>query len=244
MGYIYLITNTINGKKYVGQTLCEDIESRWKQHRVMDKNSIGRYLLNAYHKYGVDKFKFKIVCICFNKDCNKFEEEYINTYNCLVPNGYNLKAGGKNSKHHPETIKKMSDALKGRRTVVLNEESRKKLSNSLKGERNPNFGKKMCGEQKDKIRDAQKKRWLNITSCEVTSRQLDALANHRELIKKCVGKYDNSGNLLEIYSSTVEAGKKNNISFSSIGKVCRGNKRYKTAAGFVWKYLPKEIPLT
>jgi predicted GIY-YIG superfamily endonuclease len=48
MGYIYLITNTVNGKKYVGQTQQEDIESRWKSHKNLCENSIGRYLLNAY----------------------------------------------------------------------------------------------------------------------------------------------------------------------------------------------------
>ena len=33
------------------------------------------------------------------------------------------------------------------------------------------------------------------------------------------------------------AGAKNNISHSSIAKVCRGTPRYKTAGGFIWKFL-------
>ena len=32
MGYIYMVENKVNGKKYVGQTKCADIETRWKQH--------------------------------------------------------------------------------------------------------------------------------------------------------------------------------------------------------------------
>ena len=63
MGYIYLITNTDTKKQYVGQTICKNVESRWKQHRNCDPNSIGRYLLAAYKKYGIDKFTFKIVPI-------------------------------------------------------------------------------------------------------------------------------------------------------------------------------------
>ena len=159
MGYIYLITNTINGKKYVGQTQQDDIKSRWPAHRNMDSRCIGRYLLNAYKKHGIENFKFQIICICFDDACNTLETEYIQKYNCLVPNGYNLMSGGGNFKHHPETIKKMSDSLKGRRTVILNEESKKKISESLKGDKNPNYGKKMSDEQKKKLSESHKKYW-------------------------------------------------------------------------------------
>ena len=77
MGYIYLITNKINGQQYVGQTIREDIETRWKQHRETHKNAIGRYLYSAYKKYGIENFKFQIICVCFDEDCNKIEKEYI-----------------------------------------------------------------------------------------------------------------------------------------------------------------------
>ena len=33
MGYIYSITNKINNKKYIGQTINKDVEYRWKQHK-------------------------------------------------------------------------------------------------------------------------------------------------------------------------------------------------------------------
>ncbi len=48
MGYIYLVTNTINGKKYVGQSCCEDIHNRWNDHKRSKKTSLGTYLYNAY----------------------------------------------------------------------------------------------------------------------------------------------------------------------------------------------------
>jgi len=97
MGYVYLVTNIITGKKYVGQSKCDDIETRWASHRKMLKDSIGRYLLSAYHKYGIKNFKFQIICVCFDENCDTFEEEYIKKFNTLVPNGYNLKTGGKSS---------------------------------------------------------------------------------------------------------------------------------------------------
>jgi group I intron endonuclease len=59
MGYVYLITNKINGKQYVGQTLQEDIKTRWKSHRSIKKRTVGRILYNAYKKYGFDNFDYK-----------------------------------------------------------------------------------------------------------------------------------------------------------------------------------------
>jgi group I intron endonuclease len=247
MGYIYLITNKINKKQYVGQTLCADIETRWKQHKKANKASLGRYLLAAYKKYGIENFNFKIICICFDEDCNRFEEEYIKSINTLSPNGYNLKAGGKNSKHHPDTLKKMSESLKGRAGNVMTPELRKKLSECHKGEKNGNFGKPMSEEQKNKIRQTilnknnkeesnkNNKEELNKKISDGVKKWLEK--NPNKINRKKVGKYDKEDKLIEVYKSTLEAGKENNIHHSVIGKVCRGVKSYKTAAGFVWKFL-------
>jgi group I intron endonuclease len=249
MGYIYLITNTVNGKKYVGQTLEKDINTRWKQHKNQEKNTLGRYLSNAYIKYGIKSFKFQIICVTFDDACNELEEFYIQKYNSLVPNGYNLKAGGKNSKHHPDTIKKMSDTLKGRVLGVKTEETSRKLRETHLGEKNPNFGKKMSDEQKKKISDTHKKLWqenpdrIDNISIEKRANQLEGLKKGHEVQRKKVGKYDIKGNLLKIYNSTVEASENENICRMSIGKVCRGAKSYKTAGGFVWRYLPKDYTI-
>ena len=104
MGYIYIVENKINGKKYIGQSLQQDINKRWKQHKTSKKKSIGQVLFNAYQKHGIDNFKFKILCLCFDDDTNKYEIEYIKKYNTLYPNGYNLLIGGNNKKHNEYTI--------------------------------------------------------------------------------------------------------------------------------------------
>ena len=52
MGYIYMVENTINNKKYIGQTIREDIKTRWKYHKTLNsKKYIGQILFNAYKKY-------------------------------------------------------------------------------------------------------------------------------------------------------------------------------------------------
>ena len=138
MGYIYKITNKVDGKIYVGQTI-QVLEDRWRQHKKIGSNC--RYLKRAFNKYGIDNFEFNIICICFDEDTNKFEEEYIKKFNTLVPNGYNLRAGGLNSKQHPETIKKRVEKMKGRAFTIMTDEIKKKISESHLGAKNPNFGK-------------------------------------------------------------------------------------------------------
>ena len=142
MGYIYSITNNINGHKYIGQTLALDIETRWNQHRYKrQEDRIYTYLQKAINKYGIENFTFSVVCITFDDSCNAMEEYYISKYNTLSPNGYNLKVGGNSSRHHPDTIKKISESLKGKITnpkcvgKKLTEEHKEKLRKSFTDER-------------------------------------------------------------------------------------------------------------
>ena len=153
--------------------------------------------------------------------------------------------GGENSKHHPETIELIRSKLKGRRTCPITDEIRKKLSESLKGEKNPNYGKKMSDEQKKKISNT-------IIANHKMSNTL--IANHKmsdETKKKCikylklgseanrkkVGKYDNNNNLLEEFDCVSEASNITKISRQGISKVCNNIKPYKTAGGFIWKFI-------
>jgi group I intron endonuclease len=135
MGYIYKITNIINGMMYIGQT-TSSLEKRWKEHLKPSSNC--RYLKSALKKYGIDNFNFKLICICFDSDLDNVEIEYIEMLNTLVPNGYNLRQGGNKGKHSEGTKKKISDALIGRSKprpktgIPLSEETKKKISISCK----------------------------------------------------------------------------------------------------------------
>ena len=239
MGYIYLITNKLNNKKYVGQTISDDINTRWKQYKKMDKTSIGRCLYNSLVKYGVDNFNFQIICVCFNEDCNKFEKEYIKKINTISPNGYNLMEGGNNSKHHPETIELIRASLKGRITCPITDKIRKKMSEVKMGTKNYNYGKKMSEEQKKKISNKLKGKKINRETYIVSENQLEGLAKGRlnNPNKKKIGKFDNDNNLLEQFNSISEASEKTNISRQTISKVCNNILSYKTAGGFIWKFI-------
>lgn len=92
MGFIYLIENDINHKKYIGLT-TRTIEERWKEHLRYSKiKNYSLYL--AMRKYGVENFHIKE--IQEEKDFDKLKElekYWINYYNTYY-DGYNQTFGG------------------------------------------------------------------------------------------------------------------------------------------------------
>lgn len=103
LGYIYKITNQINGKVYIGQTSKIDPTKRWNEHRhaVIDPDQKERPLYRAMRKYGIDNFKFEVIETVYEEDhttLNQREQYYIKKYNSFLysddSNGYNLTLGG------------------------------------------------------------------------------------------------------------------------------------------------------
>lgn len=88
-GFIYKITNKVNGKSYIGQTRYT-VEFRWRQHQHKKDNT---YFHNAIHKYGANNFIVEILEECDLKDLNSREIFYIAKYNTFKK-GYNLTIGG------------------------------------------------------------------------------------------------------------------------------------------------------
>ena len=88
-GFIYKITNKVNGKSYIGQTRYT-IEFRWKQHQHKKDNT---YFHNAIRKYGADNFIVEKLEECNIEDLNEREIYYIAKYNTFK-DGYNLTIGG------------------------------------------------------------------------------------------------------------------------------------------------------
>lgn len=88
---IYLATNNVNGKCYVGQTI-RSLEARWKDHcRTKDDN----YFHNAIRKYGSENFTVKVLDTAETEQELDLKEIYwIKKLNTLSPNGYNLREGG------------------------------------------------------------------------------------------------------------------------------------------------------
>jgi hypothetical protein len=119
-GWIYCITNKVNGKKYIGQT--NNFERRKKEHfSIVDEGNVS--LRNAFIKYGVENFTMESI-LTFNainkkvlrKVLNQLEIFYISKYDTFNKNkGYNFTKGGKGNlgfKHTEESKRKMSEVHK------------------------------------------------------------------------------------------------------------------------------------
>lgn len=174
MPTIYLITNRVNNKKYVGATINNPQERFW-HHISMANSGSDRPFYKSIRKYGKESFSLEI--LEKNSDTNYvfnvLEEKYIKKYKSHISeNGYNLTWGGDGNngfKPSDATKLKISRALKGKKrkplseehkrkisesqrgkTVVISEEQRKKISKTLTGRKNG----PMPDHIKQKIREA------------------------------------------------------------------------------------------
>lgn len=93
---IYKITNTINGKCYIGQSI--NIERRIKEH-LRDFTKFDYAIYVAMRKYGVDNFTFDTIHECKREELDELEIEYIDKLRSYIrfenSNGYNETLGGK-----------------------------------------------------------------------------------------------------------------------------------------------------
>ena len=122
MKYIYLTTNLINNKKYIGQHTGKLNDSYLGS---------GVHFLRAVKKYGKENFKKEILEICkTQEELGLAEKKWIKKYNAILDeNFYNIAEGG----------------LGGNPCAGLTEEQelkrRRKISEAMKGEKNPFYQK-------------------------------------------------------------------------------------------------------
>lgn len=221
---IYKITNSINSKVYVGQTV-QSLEKRWTHHRWRSGTK-NHPLYAAIRKHGLDSFQISVIeelptgtPIEF---LNAREIYWIAFYQSLSPTGYNLTSGGDGKFFLAEEVKaKISNTKMGH---SVSQKARDKISLSLTGRIGPNkgrsfseewrakigavqLGKKVSEETKTKMSEAQKAR-LAIDSTR-TPAQIAVL---KEMHKKNKGQVPwNKGK-----KATEEA--KKNQSLAHLGK--------------------------
>lgn len=134
MAWIYLITNDINQKQYIGKTEYENIQKRWKEHLKDYKKQ--RYekrpLYDAMKKYGIEHFHIQEVeYIPPNENLEEREQYWISYYD-TYHNGYNATKGG-DGKHYLdynliiETYKQYQNCSKTAEIIGCNEDSVKQV---------------------------------------------------------------------------------------------------------------------
>jgi group I intron endonuclease len=128
---IYKITNKINQKVYIGQTIYP-LWKRWSGH--CSPQSKCTYISHAIQKYGKENFTVEEVDKASSrKELNEKEEYWINFYDSRnQEKGYNLLGGGNARTHSDISKKKMSESRKGKK---LTEEHKKNIGTAGKGKK-------------------------------------------------------------------------------------------------------------
>jgi group I intron endonuclease len=255
MGYIYRIINTITKKWYIGCT--KNYKKRWSDHIATLERAGGCPVLKAsILKHGLENFKFEIMIICFDEDMEFYEPAYIKKYDTMIPNGYNISAGGKatygfkGKSHSDETKKKFSEynkkrfedpkeREKHRQQLIITyknggDELKKKISEAVRASPVFQLAKenKLVGSQKPteeikkRISDSVKKLWQ-------TKAYVDKQKAGKP-VAKAVIQYDLDGNIIAEYNSVKEAERQTKISNKSIYNCTCG--KGKQACGYIFKY--------
>ena len=175
--YIYIITNKILNKQYVGSKMCYKDDPNTDGYMGSSK-----YLKNDYKIYGLENFIKEIIKDHYKnkKELLDAETEYILKYNTLEPNGYNRYLPNKSSgwhmgglHHSEETKRKMRKPHK-----KFSEETKKKISKSLIERIPGNKGIPLTEEQKRKLSEANKGKH-HIKHTEETKQKIrESLKNH------------------------------------------------------------------
>lgn len=122
---IYKLTNTVNGKAYIGQT--KNLSDRITSHKSHKKLVISR----AIQKYGWDNFRVEVLCQGLSEDAvDLWEQLCILKHKTLAPNGYNVELGGHGQKSLSEHTRNKLSILNKKRFESLFE--RKRTSEGLK----------------------------------------------------------------------------------------------------------------
>ncbi len=126
--YIYVITNKVNGKKYIGQTILTKLETYFYRNiwRAKSGETGKPFLYNAIRKYGENAFEIEALVVVHSKeDADYYERFLISEFQTQDRSiGYNLAAGGggklglpawNSGKKNPysfETLERMSESQK------------------------------------------------------------------------------------------------------------------------------------
>ncbi len=266
VAYIYKITNKINGKLYIGETI-QNYKDRWRQH----KNFQSQYytcpiLKQAFIKYGIDNFNFEVIQECSFDERFELEKKYIEKYNSIAPyGGYNFLPGGEGGgflgkTHSDETRKKLSEAsrkfyeenpnyyetyrekhIAATKAAGISErvKNSEKYQKALAEGRVGGAGNPPSQETREKIGQSVSKYYNSLNEEE----KFLNIEKHRQAMTKAVGKrvgqFELDGvTMIAEFPTASEAERQTNFKRKNIQSNAIG--RTKTAYGFIWKYLDEE----
>lgn len=219
---IYQITNLINNKKYVGQSV--DIKKRFREHifSANHKNSkdANMPIHLAMAKYGTENFNCVILEECSKEKLDEreiFWIEQLQTYK----NGYNANTGGGRHEH----LGRQVDCYDFNGNYIKSYPSVTAMAEDLNATR----------EQAYQVLQGYRKSFqgYQIKYHDDLKPVLPYNSNQGGGIK--IAQIDkDTGLIINIFKSAAEASRSTGADSSSIIKVCKN--KLKSTHGFIWRY--------
>jgi hypothetical protein len=213
---IYKIENKVNGKIYIGQSI--EIENRWKKHLRANDDFI---VHKTIHKYGKENFTFSIVEECGIDELNSKEIYWINFYQSIVPNGYNMIPGGSNGMGLSKGLKVNQYDLNG--LFIATYDSANQASAAAGVDH-----WSICACCRGEYRHAGGYQWKYADDTKI----IQPIVVRTNFTVLQIDK--NTDEVICEYNSLKEASQSTGIASSTICNVCKG--KGKTAGGYKWKY--------
>lgn len=243
-GIVYLATNIVNDKKYVGITTRE-FTKRINEHKY---DSLHRekgnktYFHKAIYKYGFDNFKFEIIKEIEGENQDLLSEElceleryYINYYSTFNKNkGYNLTLGGDGIYGFTLSQEQKDIVSKTHKGKHLSEEHKKIISNFMKSDKNPRKGVPMSEETKKKISNSHIGLLKGSKNPMYGKKREDVSKRNVESGYTILQIDPNTNNVIKVWNSLREVSRETGWNRSCISDCC--NNKTKISHGYVWKY--------
>lgn len=242
MGSIYMITNKLNNKKYIGQTKRE-VSERLKEHlEIAYHTKRNLHLYNAMRKYGIENFEVTILKTDLPENkLDEWEIYYIGKYDTLE-NGYNNTAGGggiRGYHHTQETKNKISKSVRENPERYTKERAQK-ISYALKG-------KKLTEEHKKHLSEARKGKYTGYDNGFYMKHHTKESKQkmHDSSIRYYVQQIDlDTNSIINVFDCVEDASKyciEQNYTKAKLSSVMyriyyTGVGNQKSAYGFGWRY--------
>lgn len=192
---IYCITNTSNGKRYVGSAV--KLQQRRREHWSRLGQGIHRnpHLQNAFNMYGISVFRFDVIEYCEKMCLIEREQFFIDTlhpeYNIMAKAGSNI---GHRWTDEQKARLKITRPVSGFKGKHLSEEAKAKISKA-------NTGRVHTQEQKQKVSDKLKGRIMPVSWIEkLRARLQSGFAPSRGMKHTDEWKLENSKRMKEIWA--------------------------------------------
>lgn len=228
---IYKYENLITHQVYIGQAI--DLCERYKKHQwnIADPNHTEDFYVGL-REYGLENFSYEILeeFEKFDQDLlNELECYYIEKYNSMKPNGYNMVPGGSNGAGLAKSKAVYQFDLFG--NFIQEFYSAHEASRQTGIDYSSICS--CCRKEKQNTKNYQWSYERNDIS--ITDIHLQVTYRDRRVLQ-C----DKSGNVIQIYSTLAEAAAATGVAKSTISNVCRGIG--KSGGGFIWYYKDNPNP--